>query len=67
MIIFYFKLRFSKGCVVLNQLCHELIYLKKLFCSNKINDQDNLKLFFNQVKNVFWLDGGHNGGSNGIV
>ena len=43
---------FSKGCVVLNQLLHELHIAK-----------ENLHSFVDLVVQMFWLDGGHNGGS----
>ncbi|XP_069111317.1 mitochondrial protein C2orf69 homolog [Argopecten irradians] len=46
---------FSKGCVVLNQLVYEL-HLAKI--------EENVRQFLNSVKSIYWLDGGHNGGSN---
>lgn len=45
---------FSKGCVVPNQLLHELQHAK---------DNPELKDFVGQVTHMYWLDGGHNGGS----
>ncbi len=45
---------FSKGCVVLNQLLHELRLAK---------EDPDLQGFINQVQHMYWLDGGHNGGS----
>ncbi|XP_026523724.1 UPF0565 protein C2orf69 homolog [Notechis scutatus] len=46
---------FSKGCVVLNQLLHELKEAKK---DKDIDD------FIQNIKAMYWLDGGHSGGSN---
>ena len=43
---------FSKGCVVLNQLLHELHIVN-----------GNLRSFVDLVAQMFWLDGGHNGES----
>ena len=45
---------FSKGCVVLNQLLHELEHAK---------DNPELQGFVRRVTHMYWLDGGHNGGS----
>lgn len=42
---------FSKGCVVLNQLVYDL----------EGSDEPD---FISQVKAMYWLDGGHNGGSD---
>ncbi|XP_062972272.1 mitochondrial protein C2orf69 homolog [Elgaria multicarinata webbii] len=46
---------FSKGCVVLNQLLHELKEAKR--------DKD-INAFIKNIKAIYWLDGGHSGGSN---
>lgn len=46
---------FSKGCVVLNQLLHELKEARK--------DKD-LDAFIKNIRAIYWLDGGHSGGSN---
>ncbi|KAM4835912.1 mitochondrial protein C2orf69 homolog [Thomomys bottae] len=46
---------FSKGCVVLNQLLFELKEAKK---------DKNIDAFIKSIKTVYWLDGGHSGGSN---
>ncbi|XP_003226132.2 mitochondrial protein C2orf69 homolog [Anolis carolinensis] len=46
---------FSKGCVVLNQLLHELKEAEK--------DMD-ICAFIKNIKAIYWLDGGHSGGSN---
>ncbi|XP_033761270.1 UPF0565 protein C2orf69 homolog [Pecten maximus] len=46
---------FSKGCVVLNQFVYEL-FLADI--------EENVKLFLEKVKSMYWLDGGHNGESN---
>ncbi|XP_053328254.1 mitochondrial protein C2orf69 homolog [Spea bombifrons] len=45
---------FSKGCVVLNQLLHELEQAKK--------DKD-ISSFIANIEAMYWLDGGHSGGS----
>ena len=46
---------FSKGCIVLNQLLYDLALAK----------QDNdVSVFTGLVKAMYWLDGGHSGGSN---
>lgn len=46
---------FSKGCVVLNQLVHEL--------QEAQNNSDTQK-FATSITDMYWLDGGHPGGSN---
>ncbi|XP_034989170.1 mitochondrial protein C2orf69 homolog [Zootoca vivipara] len=46
---------FSKGCVVLNQLLHELKEAKKGKDTNA---------FIKNIRAIYWLDGGHSGGSN---
>ncbi|NXI39330.1 CB069 protein, partial [Galbula dea] len=46
---------FSKGCVVLNQLLYELKEAKK---------DRNTDAFIKNIKAIYWLDGGHSGGSN---
>lgn len=46
---------FSKGCVVLNQLVYEL----QLTETNA-----ELKQFVDRIDKIYWLDGGHAGGSN---
>ncbi|KAM8934863.1 mitochondrial protein C2orf69 homolog [Pelodytes ibericus] len=46
---------FSKGCVVLNQLLHELVEAKK--------DKD-VNSFLCNIEAMYWLDGGHSGGSD---
>ncbi|KAM8789174.1 mitochondrial protein C2orf69 homolog [Rhynchonycteris naso] len=52
----YFTLiGFSKGCVVLNQLLFELKEAKK---------DKTIDAFINSIKTMYWLDGGHSGGSN---
>lgn len=46
---------FSKGCVILNQF----------ICELHMADVDkDIKTFLTNVKSMYWLDGGHNGGSN---
>ena len=44
---------FSKGCVVLNQLLFDLADAKQ---------SSDHGLLFKYVDNMYWLDGGHNGG-----
>ncbi|XP_048389668.1 mitochondrial protein C2orf69 homolog [Stegostoma tigrinum] len=46
---------FSKGCVVLNQLLYALSEAKK---------DKELSAFINNIKEMYWLDGGHAGGNN---
>lgn len=46
---------FSKGCVVLNQLLYELKEAKK---------DKNINAFIKNIRAIYWLDGGHSGGSN---
>ncbi|KAG8558886.1 hypothetical protein GDO81_017175 [Engystomops pustulosus] len=46
---------FSKGCVVLNQLLYELQEAK--------NDRE-ISSFLANIESMYWLDGGHSGGSN---
>ncbi|XP_023192494.1 UPF0565 protein C2orf69 homolog [Xiphophorus maculatus] len=45
---------FSKGCVVLNQLVYELPGARA---------DPNMAAFVRRISDVFWLDGGHPGGS----
>nr|XP_023679642.1 UPF0565 protein C2orf69 homolog isoform X1 [Paramormyrops kingsleyae] len=45
---------FSKGCVVLNQIVHEL---------EAAGSDPELATFLQQVSELYWLDGGHPGGS----
>ncbi|XP_051884505.1 mitochondrial protein C2orf69 homolog isoform X2 [Pristis pectinata] len=46
---------FSKGCVVLNQL---------LYALNEAQKDKELAAFINNIKGMYWLDGGHAGGGN---
>ncbi|XP_018424716.1 PREDICTED: UPF0565 protein C2orf69 homolog [Nanorana parkeri] len=46
---------FSKGCVVLNQFLHELHEARK---------DKELHIFVGNIESMYWLDGGHSGGSN---
>lgn len=48
---------FSKGCVVLNQLIHELS-TAATGVDSKLYD------FMSRITTIYWLDGGHNGESN---
>ena len=47
---------FSKGCVVLNQFLYELPTMK--------SDDEDMVAFVRRVTDMYWLDGGHSGGSN---
>ncbi len=46
---------FSKGCVVLNQMLYEL---------SRARENPELEHVVRRVTHMYWLDGGHNGGSN---
>ncbi|XP_049640548.1 mitochondrial protein C2orf69-like [Suncus etruscus] len=46
---------FSKGCVVLNQLLFEWEEAKK---------DKEMDTFIKSIRTIYWLDGGHSGGSN---
>lgn len=48
---------FSKGCVVLNQFLYEFNY----YHGNKGAD---IKNFIKLIKDMWWLDSGHNGSNN---
>jgi len=43
---------FSKGCIVLNELCRELRFINSEFEEHKL-----------RISFLFWLDGGHSGSS----
>ncbi|KAL3831877.1 hypothetical protein ACJMK2_023574 [Sinanodonta woodiana] len=49
---------FSKGCVVLNQLVYEL---------EQIETNEELKNFSSNIHAMYWLDGGHIGGSKAWI
>ena len=50
---------FSKGCVVLNQLLHEFVFMRGL------TESDPRKPSMpSNVEEMYWLDGGHNGASD---
>ena len=51
---------FSKGCVVLNQIIHEL---PEIF----ISDEDELKEFIERIDIAYWLDSGNSGHSDAWV
>lgn len=46
---------FSKGCAVLNQFLYEFHYY------NDKSNNDNINNFIKLIKEMWWLDGGHNG------
>ncbi|CAF0947313.1 unnamed protein product [Rotaria sp. Silwood1] len=52
---------FSKGCVVLNQLLHELAALRSMKA-----DVD-LSKFVLRIRTFIWLDGGHNNGNRIMI
>ena len=45
---------FSKGCVVLNQLVYEMPLV--------VHHDNDVKKFVSKIRNMYWLDGGHNAG-----
>ncbi|CAH2009980.1 unnamed protein product [Acanthoscelides obtectus] len=49
---------FSKGCVVLNQFLHELNHYSVTMSALEKPDS------MSRIKDMYWLDGGHNGGKN---
>lgn len=49
---------FSKGCVVLTQLMHELSSYK---------DNEEVQAFLKKVSAIYWLDGGHTGGVKAYI
>ena len=51
---------FSKGCVVLNQIVHELDHVLH-HTSNDAIESFNDRTFLKLVKEIYWLDSGHNG------
>lgn len=50
---------FSKGCAVLNQFLYELHYYDR-----DSNTDPNINNFIKLIKDMWWLDGGHNGPKN---
>jgi hypothetical protein len=52
---------FSKGCVVLNQLLHELTALRLMKTDN------DLTKFASRIRRFIWLDGGHNNGERVMI
>ncbi|XP_023243705.1 UPF0565 protein C2orf69 homolog [Centruroides sculpturatus] len=48
---------FSKGCVVLNQMLHSF----KAYQDEKVIELDS---FVKSIEAMYWLEGGHSGGSN---
>ena len=51
---------FSKGCVVLNQLVHEMGNYLNENSDSKIDDK-KMESFLKQIKCIYWLDSGHSG------
>ncbi|XP_012524260.1 UPF0565 protein C2orf69 homolog [Monomorium pharaonis] len=47
---------FSKGCAVLNQFLHEFHYYDE-----NPNEDPHMNNFIKLIKDMWWLDGGHNG------
>jgi len=61
---------FSKGCIVINQLCNELVDLCELKDEKlqaKEAEFEELFAFTKQIRHVMWLDGGHSGSSNSWI
>lgn len=64
---------FSKGCIVLNELCNELEFIDNLTSEKQAEysmSQDvsnELTNFADRVKHFIWLDGGHSGQSNSWI
>lgn len=58
---------FSKGCVVLNEICKELLNLKNNKTISDDSDIKDLFEFCKKFKHFIWLDGGHNGTSNAWI
>jgi len=52
---------FSKGCIVLNQLLHELTALRFMKTEN------DLSKFVSRIRRFIWLDGGHNNGERVLI
>ncbi|XP_012064239.1 PREDICTED: UPF0565 protein C2orf69 homolog [Atta cephalotes] len=50
---------FSKGCAVLNQFLYEFHHY-----DNDLNNDPNINNFIKLIKDMWWLDGGHNGPKN---
>lgn len=50
---------FSKGCAVLNQFLYEFHYYDE-----NSNSDSNTRNFIRLIKDMWWLDGGHNGPKN---
>ncbi len=53
---------FSKGCVVLNQLCKELEDFEE-----NIDVTEETRSFLKQIRHTIWLDGGHSGTKNSWI
>ena len=51
---------FSKGCVVLNQIVHELDHVLYHTSNDAVESFDDCA-FLKLVKEIYWLDSGHNG------
>lgn len=45
---------FSKGCTVLNQFLYSLHALQE-------EPVEDIKMFINRIKSIYWLEGGHSG------
>lgn len=52
---------FSKGCIVLNQLLHELTALRMM------KTESDLSTFVSRIRRFIWLDGGHNKGDQTMI
>lgn len=66
---------FSKGCVVLNQLCTELVEVNRLETEaasllahdGEREEANSLVQFRARLRHLIWLDGGHSGSSNSWI
>ena len=57
---------FSKGCIILNQLCHELTGFDLLLNEYK-TEINHMISVSKQIRHLIWLDGGHSGTSNSWI
>jgi hypothetical protein len=60
---------FSKGCVILNELCNELEFVNKsaVLVHEENEEAREVLAFLGTCRHLIWLDGGHSGQSNGWI
>ena len=67
---------FSKGCIVLNELCQELVAMNQSLAEQsdeetaelgKVAKKTDTMNFMQQIRDLVWLDGGHCGVSNAWI